>query len=362
MGAPDVVRAGWRRARLRVLVRAPELVPARGEEHRAAREAVALFDLSSFAKTEVAGPTLCGSFSSCARTTSTCLRETRLHVVPEPRRRYRERRDRDRLDDDRFLVITPTAMQHRTIEWPRAHGDGMSVAIDDVTSSSATLADGTAQPGAARARRTPISRMVRSRSSRRNGSRVANAPALAIRASFVGELGWELYVSPSTRCTPSTRSSRSAAISAYGSPATTPSTRCGSRRTWATTWARPTTFSAGLGHVVQLDRDFVGAEAARVVRRTPAPRRLREPRPRRSRTGPAARRVCPGRRGDRGRRGVVGVRAHHRRDRRPRDDRPPVLDDGAGTVEVDCAIVEGRPRLERARRPRPAHGCAPDPQ
>ena len=45
-----------------------------------------------------------------------------------------------RLDDDRFLVVTPTAMQHRTIEWLRAHGDGMSVAIDDVTSSSATLA------------------------------------------------------------------------------------------------------------------------------------------------------------------------------------------------------------------------------
>ena len=47
--------------------------PHAAEEHRAAREAVALFDLSSFAKTEVAGPTLCGSFSSCARTTSTCL-------------------------------------------------------------------------------------------------------------------------------------------------------------------------------------------------------------------------------------------------------------------------------------------------
>ena len=34
-----------------------------------------------------------------------------------------------RLADDRFLVLTPSATQHRTLGWLRMHGEGMSVTI-----------------------------------------------------------------------------------------------------------------------------------------------------------------------------------------------------------------------------------------
>ena len=55
LGAGELVRAGRRRAALRVLVRAAELVPLRAEEHRAVREGVGLFDQTSFGKILVQG-------------------------------------------------------------------------------------------------------------------------------------------------------------------------------------------------------------------------------------------------------------------------------------------------------------------
>ena len=68
--------------------------PYAAEEHRAAREAVALFDLSSFAKIEVTGrgraPTAPARLHERRRRP---CREGRLHAVPEPARRHRERRD-----------------------------------------------------------------------------------------------------------------------------------------------------------------------------------------------------------------------------------------------------------------------------
>ena len=70
--------------------------PYAAEEHRAAREAVALFDLSSFAKIEVSG-------TDALATPAAGLHERRrrrdrprgLHAVPQRTRRHRERRNRD---------------------------------------------------------------------------------------------------------------------------------------------------------------------------------------------------------------------------------------------------------------------------
>jgi 4-methylaminobutanoate oxidase (formaldehyde-forming) len=107
---------------------------------------------------------------------------------------------------------------------------------------------------------------------------VASAPALAIRASFVGELGWELYV-PSEFAVPihdriveagADLGLRHAGYHALDS------LRIEKGFVHVGHDVGPTDdpFTAGLGHVVKLDRDFIGVEAARVAKETPGPRRL----------------------------------------------------------------------------------------
>ena len=138
----------------------------------------------------------CASSSWCARTTWTS-RVGRLVYTLFLNRRGGIENDGTvtRLAEDRFLVITPTATQHRTLGWLRADADGMAVSIADVTTAFATIAV-----------MGPRSRELLGRLTAADLSnegfpffsaqeiQVGSAPVRAIRASFVGELGWELYV------------------------------------------------------------------------------------------------------------------------------------------------------------------------
>ncbi len=254
--------------------------PYAAEEHRAAREAVALFDLSSFAKIEVTGrDALQLLHRVCTNDVDVAVGRLVYTLLLNARGGIENDGTVTRLDADRFLVLTPSATQHRTREWLRAHGRGMSATVADVTSAFATLAV-----------MGPRSRELLDRLTTADLSnegfpffsareiQVANAPALAIRASFVGELGWELYV-PSE-------------FAAHVDDAIVEAgTDLGLRRAGyhALDSLRiekgfvhvghdvgPTDdpFSAGLGHVVKLEKDFVGADAARRAKDTPGPRRL----------------------------------------------------------------------------------------
>jgi 4-methylaminobutanoate oxidase (formaldehyde-forming) len=254
--------------------------PYAAEEHRAAREAVALFDLTSFAKIEVTGPDALRLLQHVS---------TNDIDVPEGKVVYtlflnaRGGIENDgtvtRLEEDRFLIITPTATQHRTREWLRTHGHGMTVTISDVTSAFATLAV-----------MGPRSRELLSRLSSADLSnesfpfltskeiQVANAPALAIRASFVGELGWELYV-PSEfavhvyDATVETGMDLGLKLAGYHA---LDSLRMEKGFVHVGHDVGPTDdpFTAGLGRVVELDKEFVGVEAARVAKETRRPHRL----------------------------------------------------------------------------------------
>jgi heterotetrameric sarcosine oxidase gamma subunit len=174
----------------------PHWLTHAAEEHLATREAVALFDLSSFAKTEVSGPDALDVLQRVC-TNDVDVAEGRVVYTLLLNRRGGIENDGTvtRLGADRFLVLTAAATQHRTFEWLRRHAEGSSVAIADVTSSLATIAV-----------MGPRSRELLGRLCDADLSSgafpfftakellVAGAPALAIRASFVGELGWELYV------------------------------------------------------------------------------------------------------------------------------------------------------------------------
>lgn len=155
----------------------------------------------------------------------------------------------------------------------------MSVTIADVTSASATLAV-----------MGPRSRDLLSRLTSADLSndgfpffsareiQVGSAPALAIRASFVGELGWELYV-------PSEFAGHvhDAIVEAgadlglrHAGYHALDSLRIEKAFVHVGHDVGPTDdpFTAGLGHVVKLEKDFVGVEAARRTKETPGPQRL----------------------------------------------------------------------------------------
>ncbi len=254
--------------------------PHAAEEHAAAREAVALFDLTSFAKIEVTGSDALRLLQHVC-TNDVDVREGKVVYTLFLNGRGGIENDGtvSRLAEDRFLVITPTATQHRTLEWLRSHGHGMSVTIADVTSASATLAV-----------MGPQSRELLSRLTSADLSNdgfpfftsreihVRNAPALAIRASFVGELGWELYV-PSEFAVhvydAIVEAGADLGLRHAGYHALD-SLRIEKGFVHVGHDVGPTddAFTAGLGHVVKLEKDFIGAEAARGAKETPGPHRL----------------------------------------------------------------------------------------
>jgi heterotetrameric sarcosine oxidase gamma subunit len=254
--------------------------PYAAEEHAAVREAVALFDLTSFAKIEVTGPGALRLLQHvCTNDVDVPVGKVVYTLLLNRSGGIENDGTITRLGEDRFLVITPTATQHRTLEWLRSHGQGMSVTIVDVTSASATLAV-----------MGPRSRELLSRLTSTDLSndgfpfftskeiQVRDAPALAIRASFVGELGWELYV-PSEYAVHVYDAILDAGADLglrHAGYQALDSLRIEKGFVHVGHDVGPTDdpFTAGLGHVVKLDKGFVGVEAARVAEETPRPHRL----------------------------------------------------------------------------------------
>ena len=163
-------------------------------EHRAAREGVALFDLSSFAKLRVEGP---AALAAVQRVFTADLGKPPGSVVYASMLNARGGVELDatvtRLSEDGFLIVTSAIAQTRALHWLRRYGDPAAV-VTDVTSGLGVLAvtgprsrellagladadmGGSAFPFA-HAREMDV----------------GWATALALRISFAGELGWELY-------------------------------------------------------------------------------------------------------------------------------------------------------------------------
>jgi len=100
-----------------------------------------------------------------------------------------------RLAEDRFLIVTGTAFGVHDINWIRLHTpDDGSVAVDDVTSSYACL--GLWGPKAREILKTVTRDDVSNAGFPYMSARritVGNIPALAMRVTYVGEMGWEFY-------------------------------------------------------------------------------------------------------------------------------------------------------------------------
>jgi len=180
-------RTGWE---------AREWSPIQGAEHLATRRAAALFDLTPFTKIEVSGPGALGFLEGlCANKID----------HPEGRVVYTSMLNRrggimcdltvTRLDRDRFLILTGGAVGPRDLAWIRGHapGDG-TVRVADVTSMycGVGLWGPSARAVLSAVCTEPLSNEVFPYFAAR-AITIATIPALALRVSYVGELGWEIY-------------------------------------------------------------------------------------------------------------------------------------------------------------------------
>lgn len=171
--------------------------PAVEAEHRATREVVGLFDETSFSKIEVAGPGaaallewLCDNrvARGPGRVTYTQLLNPRGGVECDV--------TVTQLDATTFQVITGTAFGGHDLDWIRRHApsDG-SVHVRDVTSAWACF--GVWGPSA-REVLAPLTPQPLDTASfpylTMRETSLGHAPVRLVRVTFVGELGWEVYV------------------------------------------------------------------------------------------------------------------------------------------------------------------------
>jgi 4-methylaminobutanoate oxidase (formaldehyde-forming) len=169
-----------------------------GEEHQAARERVALFDLSSFGKIEVEGP---GALPMLQRLAVSDLEK------PAGRVTYTQFLNKSggiesdvtitRLAADRFLIISGTAFASNDLGWIQMHKpiDNGSVRLRDVSEELACLA--LWGPRARDVLQAVTSDDVSSEAFPYLTGRtidIEGAGVWAQRISYAGELGWELYV------------------------------------------------------------------------------------------------------------------------------------------------------------------------
>jgi 4-methylaminobutanoate oxidase (formaldehyde-forming) len=120
--------------------------PAIGVEHRACREAAALFDETSFAKIEVTGDDAADFLEHmCANRVARTVGAITYTQMLNERGGIECDFTVSRLAEDRFWIVTGTAFGQHDLAWIRQHApDG--VAVDDVTSNYVLRALGAASP------------------------------------------------------------------------------------------------------------------------------------------------------------------------------------------------------------------------
>jgi glycine cleavage system aminomethyltransferase T len=173
-----------------------------------------------------------------------------------------------RLADDRFRIVTGTAFGRHDVAWIRQHApDDGSVHVGDVTSSYACY--GLWGP-AAREILQPLTPADLSNDAfpymRARELAVGPVPCLALRVTYVGELGWELYCPTEFGLAlwdTLWEAGRGHGLVAGGYKAIDSLRLEKGYRVWgADITPEETPFEAGLGFAVKLDKgEFVGRDA-----------------------------------------------------------------------------------------------------
>jgi glycine cleavage system T protein len=243
--------------------------PAIEAEHRSCRETAALFDFTSFAKIEVRGR---GAAEFLERLTDNRVARGVGTLTYTQMLNDGGGIECDftvtRLAEDRFRIVTGTAFGQHDLYWIRDHiPDDGSVQVEDITSSLACIglwgpaARLILQPLTA----TDISNKAFPYMTARELA-VGSVPCLALRVTYVGELGWELYC-PSEfglRLWDTIwAAGRDHGLSAGGYKAVDSLRLEKGYRVWgADIGPEVNPYEAGLGFSVKLDKgDFIGRDA-----------------------------------------------------------------------------------------------------
>jgi glycine cleavage system aminomethyltransferase T/glycine/D-amino acid oxidase-like deaminating enzyme len=170
--------------------------PAIGAEHRAAREAVAIFDESSFAKIEITGPRADSYLEAlCDNRVARGVGDITYTQMLNSRGGIECDFTVARLGEHRFQIVTGTAFGNHDRAWMRRHlpAEG-GIHLADVTSQWACF--GLWGPRA-RDVLAPLTTQDLGNDAFPYMSlremNVAGVPVRALRVTYVGELGWELY-------------------------------------------------------------------------------------------------------------------------------------------------------------------------
>jgi glycine cleavage system aminomethyltransferase T/glycine/D-amino acid oxidase-like deaminating enzyme len=240
-----------------------------GAEALATRQAAALFDESSFAKIEVAGKDACAFLQGlCANDIDQPVGTIIYTSLLNRRGGIECDLTVTRVSPDRFLMVTGTAYGQHDLGWLRRHdpGDG-SIVVSDLTSGRVCF--GLWGPRA----RDILAGLTRDDISntgfpylKARALTVGAVPVYALRVTYVGELGWELYAP--TEFGPALwdalwEAGREHGLMAGGYRAIDALRIEKGYRVWSSDITPDETpFEAGLGFAVALDKgDFIGRDA-----------------------------------------------------------------------------------------------------
>ncbi|MDX6641048.1 MAG: hypothetical protein QOF12_2059, partial [Solirubrobacteraceae bacterium] len=237
--------------------------PAIGAEHLACRERAALFDESSFAKIEVSGP------GAAAFLESLCDNRVARDVGQITYTQMLNRRGGiecdftvTRVGEELFSIVTGTAFGNHDLSWIRRHAPA-GVRVADVTARWACFALWGPRSREILAPLTPDPLEFGYMSMR--DIAVGDVPVRALRVTFVGELGWELYC-PTEYGAGLWRAlweaGREHGLVAAGYRAIDSLRLEKGYRVWAADITPDDTpLEAGLGFCVKRDKDYTGAAA-----------------------------------------------------------------------------------------------------
>jgi 4-methylaminobutanoate oxidase (formaldehyde-forming) len=252
------------------------------EEHRAVREAVGLFDQSSFTKLRLEGPDATAVLQRlCANDVDVPVDRIVYTQMLNPRGGIECDLTVTRLAADAYLIVTGASVATHDTDWIRRHLGDARVVLTDVTAGSAVL--GVMGPRA----RALLARLTDADLS--NGafpfltSReiwLGPARVRASRVTYVGELGWEVYV-PTDLATgvydALVAAGQDLGLRHAGYHAMDSLRIEKAYRSWGhDLGSEDTPLEAGLGFAVRLDKkvQFLGRDALLAQREKPLGRRL----------------------------------------------------------------------------------------
>ncbi|MCW2752383.1 MAG: FAD-dependent oxidoreductase [Aeromicrobium sp.] len=175
----------------------PSWLPWSAAEQQACREAVAIFDQTSFSKYVVHGPDAEAALQwICSNDVAVAPDETVYTALLNERGGYESDLTVTRIFDDQYFLVSSSATTERDQDWIRKHiPEGLDARVKDVTDLMAVF--GVMGPHS----RELLGRLTSADFSEAGFPfgcsqeiQLASATVRATRITYVGELGWELYV------------------------------------------------------------------------------------------------------------------------------------------------------------------------